>query len=53
MFRGGELFCVTAPLREVLSRTGRKGLDLSFRPVQLALFRSGQLVRLSKSLKHS
>ena len=53
MFRGGELFRVTAPLRKVLSSTERKGLGLSFRSVQLALFRSGRLARLSRSLKLS
>ena len=47
------MFHVTAPLRIVLSSTRHKGLGLSFRPVRLALFRSGRLVRLSRSLKHS
>ena len=37
MFRGGELFSDTAPLRKVLSSTGCKGLRLSFRPVRLCL----------------
>ena len=40
MFRGGELFHVTTPLIKILSSTGLKGLGLSFRPVQLVLFRS-------------
>ena len=53
MFRVGELIRVTAPLRKVLSNTGCKGLSLNFRPVQLALFRSGRLARLSRSLKCS
>ena len=53
MFRGGELFSVTSPLRKVLPSTGHKGLSLSFRPVRLALFRSGRLARLSRSLECS
>ena len=40
MFRGGELLCVTTPLRKVLPCPGCKGLRLSFRPVRLVLFRS-------------
>ena len=53
MFRGGELFSITAPLRKVFSSTGHKGLSLSFRPVLLALFRSGRLAQLPWSLKYS
>ena len=30
MFRGGELFGVTTPLRKILLGIGRKGLSLSF-----------------------
>ena len=44
MFRGGQLFCVTAPLGKVLPSTGRKGLPFSLRPVRLGLFRSRRLI---------
>ena len=40
IFRGGELSRVTTPLSIVLSRTRRKGLGLSLRPVRFGLFKT-------------